>query len=134
MPENPQDKSEQPAEDKKKPASPFEDLSKKVNITGARLRVLEERYANLRKKSQMTDQNLLDFEKDLREEIKVLNQDFLEIKRGISDINENLILMSSELRTSVKQTDFKVIEKYIDMWQPMDFVTREEFNKYLSNK
>lgn len=111
--------------------TPFEKLSSEVSSASSRLRVLEERYGNLRKKSQMTDQSLLDFEKDLRSEIKSLNEDFLDIKKGLSEINENLVLMTSELKSTVKQSDFKMIESYVDMWQPMSFVTRDDLKKVL---
>lgn len=117
--------------DEKKADTPFEKVSKKTTTIGSILRVLEERYTNLRRKMQMTDQNLLEFEKDMRSEIKALGNDLLELKRSVSEINENLIMMSSELKNSVKQYDFKVIEKYVDMWQPMNFVTREELKHYV---
>jgi len=126
--------SQQKPVEEKKEASPFENLSRNVTSLGSRLRVLEERYVNVRKKTQMTDQNLLDFEKDIREELRALNQELLDIKRTVSDINENLIEMSAELKKSVKQSELKVVEKYVDMWQPMNFVTKEEFNKYLEEK
>jgi len=129
-----QDFSKQNPQDKTKSETPFESLTKKVTSLGSRLRVLEERYTNLRKKDDMSDQNFLDFEKEIRSEIKDLNKDFLEIKRGVSEINDNLLMMSAELDKSVKQQDFKVVERYVDMWQPMNFVTRDEFNKYISNK
>ncbi|MAG39253.1 hypothetical protein CMO90_04165 [Candidatus Woesearchaeota archaeon] len=115
----------------KKRETPFETVSKNVTSVGSRLRVVEERYSNIRKKIQMTDESLLDFEKDIRTELKALNQEFLELKRIVSEINDNLSLMSSELKKSVKQTDLKVVEKYVDMWQPMNFVTREELKKHI---
>ncbi|MBU0637063.1 MAG: hypothetical protein KKF89_00345 [Nanoarchaeota archaeon] len=114
--------------------SPFQTVSKNVTVVGSRLRVLEERYSNIRKKNQMMDQNVLEFERDIRQEIRLLNQDLLDIKRSIGEINDNLIQMSSELSKSVKQSDFKVIEKYVDMWEPMSFVTRDELSKILKNK
>ncbi|MFH1589519.1 MAG: hypothetical protein ABIB43_03050 [archaeon] len=117
-----------------KNSSPFEALSGSVTGMGSRLRVLEERYTNVRKKTQMTDQNLLEFEKDIRIDIRSLNEDLLEIKRSISEINEKMMQMASELKISVRQSEFRVVEKYVDMWQPMDFVTKDQFNKYLEDK
>ncbi|MFC2136034.1 hypothetical protein ACFLTH_15575 [Bacteroidota bacterium] len=117
-----------------KDATPFETISQSVTGIGSRLRVLEERYMNLRKKNQMTDENLLNFEKDIRDEIHTINQDLLEIKKGIFNINENLSSISEELRTSVKQSDLKTVEKYVDMWQPMNFVTKEELDRRCKDK
>lgn len=118
----------------KKAETPFESLSSSITGMGSRLRVLEERYSNIRKKTQMTDQNLLDFEKDIRTDIKSLNVDLLEIKRSVSEINENLIQISAELKKSVRQPEFRVVEKYVDMWQPMNFLTKDEFARFLKQK
>lgn len=112
----------------------FDSLSNNVTGLGARLRVMEERYSNVRKKIQMTDQNLLDFEKDIRGEIRSLNQELMDVKRGLNEINDNILRMSSELQKCVQQSDFRVIEKYVDMWQPMNFVTKKELNRYLKEK
>ncbi|MBU1269173.1 MAG: hypothetical protein KJ583_01655, partial [Nanoarchaeota archaeon] len=114
--------------DQSKSDSPFESLTKRVTSLGSRLRVLEERYTNLRKKNDMSDENFLNFEREIRVEMKDLNKDFLDIKRSVGEINDNLLMMSSELDKSVKQSDFKVVERYVDLWQPMNFVTRDEFN------
>lgn len=118
----------------KEDASPFEILSSNLTSMGSILKVLEERYSNIRKKIQMTDQNLLEFEKSMKSDLRSLNQDLLDIKRSVSEINENLTLMSSELAKAVKQSEFRVLEKYVDMWQPMNFVTKDEFNKLFKNK
>ena len=118
----------------KEAVSPFQNLSKNVTSLGSRLRVLEERYTNVRKKIQMTDQNMIDFERDIRDELRTLNQEMMDLKRGVSEINENLNLMSGEVKDAVKRRDFKVVEKYVELWQPMDFVTREELKKTLKDK
>lgn len=118
-------------EPSKKEETPYEAISNSVTGLGSRLRVLEERYTNVRKKTQLTDQNVLEFERDVKTEIKSLNQDLLEVKRSLSEINENLISISSELKKCVKQSELKVLEKYIDMWQPLNFITKDELNKLL---
>lgn len=118
----------------KKDFSTFEILSSNLTSMGSILRVLEERYSNIRKKTQITDQNLLEFEKSMKNDLRSLNQDLLDIKRSVSEINENLTLMSSELAKAVKQSEFRVLEKYVDMWQPMNFVTKDEFNRLFKNK
>lgn len=117
-----------------KPSTPFENLSKSITTIGSRLRVLEERYSNIRKKSQMIDENLLDFEREIREELRSISQDILDLKRSASDINENLISISAELKSSVRQDELKVFEKYLEMWQPMNFLTKSEAEKMFNKK
>jgi predicted nucleic acid-binding protein len=107
-------------------AGQFVRLSEGLNNVSLRLKVLEERYTNLRKKTQLTDQNLLDFEQNLREELHAVALDILEMKRMFSEIKEKLELLASEMKDAAKASDLKVLQRYLDMWQPMDFVTREE--------
>ena len=104
----------------------FTQISENLNNTVVRLKILEERYTNLRKKTQMTDQNLLDFEQNIRDEIHTVNLDVLEMKRMFSELKEKLEIMASEIKDAAKSSDVKVLQRYLDMWQPMEFVTREE--------
>jgi|FLOH01.1.fsa_nt_gi septation ring formation regulator EzrA len=122
---------QQQTSDQNKTQSPFEKISQRVSMISSQLRVLEERYSNVRKKTQMTDQNLLDFEKEIKQETNGLSKDLLEIKRNLSDMNEKLTMMGSELQSTVKQSELKTVEKYVDLWQPLNFVTREEFKRYV---
>lgn len=109
-------------------------ISKNVNNLGASLRILEERYSTLRNKNQVTEQNLIDLEKELNTDIKMLSEDTVELKRELKDINDKLRLISNEIKNLVDKNEFKTMERYLDMWQPMNFVTRNELNKLLEEK
>ena len=100
----------------------------------SRVKILEERYAYLRKKAKLTDQNLLDFEKNLNSEIKLINEDLMELKRNIHDLVEKLEIMKADQSNMVSLQDFKVLDKYLALWEPMNFVTREELKKLLMTK
>ena len=119
-------KSEQHLNKHEAESAQFTQLSENLNNTVVRLKILEERYTNLRKKTQMTDQNLLDFEQNIRDKIHAVNLDVLEMKRIFSELKEKLEIMASEIKDAAKSADVKVLQRYLDMWQPMDFVTREE--------
>ena len=117
---------QQASKDKKPtPEGNFKALSSKVNDTEARLRVLEERYGNIRKKTQLTDQNMLEFEKEFGREIKVVMQDITEVKKKISLALEKLQQMGSELEKTATRYDVKTLEKYLDLWQPVEFVQKQ---------
>ena len=109
-------------------------LSKQSAAMSSRVKILEERYANLRKKAQLTDQNLLDFEKNLNSEIKLINEDLMELKRNIHDLVEKLEIMKADQSNMESLKDIKVLDKYLALWEPMNFVTREELKKLLMTK
>jgi len=113
----------------------FNRISKNVNNVAANLRILEERYSTLRNKSQVSEQSMISMEKDIRADIRLLTDDLVDLKRDLSDIKDKLRIISGEIGNLVKKEDFKVVERYVDMWQPMNFVTRNELNKLIgSNK
>lgn len=99
-----------------------------------RVKVLEDRYVNLRKKNQLTDQNILEAEKSVTKEIKMLQESTLSLKTTLSDVSEKLSLFNSEFENVAKKTDLSVLQKYMDLWQPMNFVTRDELRQILEEK
>lgn len=99
-----------------------------------RLRTLEERFSNLRKKLQITDENLLDAERSFSKEIKVFNQESLELKKQVNEFSEKIGMLGNEMENVAQKSDLKVVEKYLDMWNPTNFVTRTELKAYLKSK
>jgi hypothetical protein len=109
-------------------------IAKNVNSLAANLRILEERYANLRNRLQASEQGVIALDKDIRTDIKLLNEDVLELKKEINDIKDKLRLIGGEIKNLVNKNEFKVVERYLDIWQPMNFVTRNELKKMLEEK
>jgi hypothetical protein len=99
-----------------------------------RLRILEERYGNLRKKIQLTDQNLIESERSFGKELREFGSDALDLKRNISDFDEKVVIFGGEMDNIAQKTDLKIIEKYLAMWSPGMFVTRRELKEYLKSK
>jgi len=99
-----------------------------------RLRVLEERYGNLRKKLQLTDQNLIESERSFGKELRSFGVDILEQKRSITDFDEKVTIFGGEMENVAQKTDLKVLEKYLAMWNPQMYVTRNELREYLKNR
>jgi hypothetical protein len=122
---------------KKKPAaSPemFEKLSSTANSLAANLRILEERYSLMRSKSQLSEQSMIDLEKSVTKDINSLANELTDLKHEVNDLMDKLRLISEELKNLVEKDEFRVLEKYVDMWQPMNFVTRNELMKLLEQK
>lgn len=106
----------------KKPDTISEDVS---NI-GRRLRVLEEGFTNLRRTLQVTEQNMLEKNKIFSTDIRTLTSDINEIRKEISEIKEKIVDMVKELEESAKKEEVKILEKYINFWSPVKFITQNE--------
>ncbi|HYD03290.1 MAG TPA: hypothetical protein VEC16_03235 [Alphaproteobacteria bacterium] len=127
----PQDNAQQ--DNQEAGGNEFAQISGMISDLDRRLRVLEERYSNLRKKMQLTDQNLIDSEKGFHKEVRVFNEEILDLKRNISDFDEKVTIFGNEMGNVANKTELKVIEKYLAMWNPTMFVTRKELRQYLEN-
>ena len=98
-----------------------------------RLKLAEERYSNLSKRNQLTESSLLAFEKDMKSELRALTKQTVELRKHISEINSKIDLMIGELGGVVKKHEFAAVERYIDLWQPMEFVTREQAKRIIAD-
>ncbi|GIU68940.1 MAG: hypothetical protein KatS3mg002_0176 [Candidatus Woesearchaeota archaeon] len=112
----------------------IEQIANIITDLDRRLRILEERYNNIRKKIQLTDQNILETERGFVKELKILNEDNLKLKKDVSDYFEKISIFNDEISQAAKKTDIMVIEKYLDLWDPKNFVTRKELREYLKEK
>ncbi len=106
-------------------------LTEDVSNISRRLRILEERYTNFRNRIQVTDQNMLLHSKKQTTNIKTINSDINDLKKEINDIHEKIDLIIKELNNSAKKEDVEVLQKYINLWDPMNFVTRKEIEKLI---
>ena len=104
-----------------------------INLS-TRLRILEERIINLRKKIQLTDTNLLQGQKRFNQEVKLFNTDISDLKHSIDSINTQLKLVIKELGNVARKEDVTMLSKYVEMWQPVAFVTRNELDRILDER
>ena len=123
---------------KKAPVQPdMSVFTEDLGNLGRRLRILEESVTNIRRAQQVTEQNVLGKNKVFSTEIRALTSDIGDMKIDISDIKEKILEVITELKETAKRDEVKVLEKYIDFWNPVKFVTQNEVEtlvKELLNK
>lgn len=100
--------------------------SQQVTELSSRLKVIEDRQLNLRRKSQLTEQNMLNMNKKLAGDLKALSQELHDAKSQLDEISDKLLQLMNELKRTAKKEDVKLLEKYLEFWNPMRFLTREE--------
>jgi hypothetical protein len=106
-----------------------EEILSEIRDLSRRIRVIEERYGSIRKSIQVNEQNVLAGSRKNSTEIKIISGDILEVKKNIREIGEELGQIIKELKTVVKKEEVKVLERYINLWQPMNYVTYTEMEK-----
>lgn len=114
--------------------TPLQPVATRVNDIATRLKIIEERYSTLRKKSQLTEQNIIESDKNNFNEIRLIQENLLDVKRSVKNLTEKLSLLTDEISTFASKNEFTVLQRYVDFWQALDFVTRKEVNNFLRKK
>ncbi len=113
----------------KKPDPAEQKAVLEMNTIMTHLRILEERYTNLRKKNQLTDENMLEDSRKLSSDIRLIQENLVDFKKELSEIKTKLAMLYEEIGQTAKKSDYKVLSRYLDMWEPMGFVSADEAKK-----
>ncbi|MBS3103069.1 hypothetical protein J4458_06535 [Candidatus Woesearchaeota archaeon] len=101
-------------------------INSDLNNVSRRLRLLEESFTNMRRSLQVTEENMLQKNKTFATEIKTINSEINEVRNEIADVKDKILMLVQELKTAAKRDEVKVLEKYINLWNPVKFVTQNE--------
>lgn len=110
------------------------DIAGELNNVSRRLMVIEERYTNIRKKTQVTDQNMLSNSKKINTDFQSVHEQIDELKKELDDTVDKLKIIVRELKECAKRQDVDVLQKYINIWQPVNFVTRDTVLKMVKDQ
>ena len=105
-----------------------------LNVLNTRLRVSEERYSDLRRKLQLIEQNLLAHQKKTMGDFKNVQADILELKHSMRIIEDRVITAIKELQLTARKEDVDVLKRYVEMWDPLRFVTQDQVEKIIDEK
>ena len=97
-----------------------------MNELNTRVRILEGKYNLTRERMLLINQNMIDHYKDLNSEIKIIKDDIREIKETLEIIKDTSRSLVKEMAFFARKEQLKVLEKYINMWNPLNFITQEE--------
>ncbi len=108
--------------------------SSDINALAGRLRMNEERYAELRKKVVLLEQNMLSSQKKFFGELKLVLSDITEMKRSTALLQDRMLTLLKELNLLARKEDVEVLKKYLDLWQPVKFVTADHVERIVEEK
>jgi len=100
----------------------------------SKLRILENKNNILGEHLLTINQNTIEEYKKLNRDIKMINEDIKKIKEEVFNLKQTIKGFLNEIDFFAKKTDIKVLEKYINLWDPLNFVTEEEVEKIIEEK
>lgn len=105
-----------------------------INNVATRLKIIEDRYNNLRRKIQVLEDNMLRDQKKNDTNIKATNAIVTETNQTVQDMRDKIKLIINELKLCAKSEDVEVLKRYIELWEPLQYVTKNEFEHLLDEK
>jgi sugar phosphate isomerase/epimerase len=105
-----------------------------MNELISRIRILERSHQNSREKILLINQNMIEEYKDIIEEMRNIKTEVKETKKDILKIQDTFKKVIDEMNSFARKEDIKVLEKYINMWNPINFVTEEEVLNLIKKK
>ena len=97
----------------------------------SRTRDLEGKYNLLRDRVLIINTNMVEEYKKLMTEIKLITTELRTIKEDMFKIKESMRHLLKETDLFAKKEDVQFLEKYINLWNPMKFVTESDVLKLL---
>ncbi|MBI2145917.1 hypothetical protein HYU22_01080 [Candidatus Woesearchaeota archaeon] len=71
---------------------------------------------------------------DLRQDVRVLSEDLLEVKHQHEKMLQTMDLVIKELKQTAGVEEVQVLKKYVEFWNPMQFVTQQDLDRALESK
>ena len=97
--------------------------------TARRTRTLEARYSTLERRNQVVEENMIEHHRKISSEIRLINEDLSEIKKQIEQLNDRISAITAELSQSARKEEMLTLKKYVDYWQPLNFVTQNKVGR-----
>jgi len=116
------------------PAIQFQEQFNSMNELNTRTRILEGKHNMTRERMLLINQNMIDHYKTLSSQMKIINDEIREIKETMETIRETSKNLIGEMSFFARKDQLKILEKYINMWNPLNFVTKEEVIELLEKK
>ena len=102
------------------------DFTQIVNELANRLRILESKQSLLSEKLLVMNQNMIEEYKKVIKEMKLTDMETKEIRKDLTNLKNVVKHLTEEAGKFAQQKDVKVLEKYIKLWSPMNFVTEKQ--------
>ena len=103
--------------------------SKALLSVTQRQKDLESKIDLADEKIELLDHNSISNFKKITTDIKSLRADILSLRENINSIKEFNSRVSKQLKVMTTRDEVAKLEKYIDLWNPIEFITREEYEK-----
>ncbi|RME54182.1 hypothetical protein D6777_04620 [Candidatus Woesearchaeota archaeon] len=99
-----------------------------------RIRVLESKNSELGERMLVMNQNMIAEYKKLIREIKSLEKEIDDMKNDMNNMKNIIKHLTDEAKNFARKDSLKVLEKYINLWNPLTFVTPKDVRRIIEEE
>ncbi len=108
---------------------PFDNAKLFVWVKG-----LEGKVNNLLREMDLLKNDLIKKSNQMKKEVKVFSEDLVEMKHQQEKMAEKMDLIIKELKQTAGIEEMMTLKKYIEYWNPINFVTQRDVERLVENK
>lgn len=98
------------------------------------IKILEEKILGLDKKIEVVENNLVEDHKGSKEDLNDLHKTVTELQSLADMLKKRVTEIITDMKNFARHEEVDTMKKYLDLWQPLNFVTREELNQILNER
>lgn len=99
-----------------------------------RIRVIESKNSLLSERMLVMNQNMIEEYKKIIREVKSLEGEISDMKNDLNNLKNIIKHLTEEARNFARKDSLKILEKYINLWNPLTFVTTAEVKKLVEEE
>jgi len=115
----------------------LEDFQKKIGAQisdiASRLKLAEQRVDNLRSHLELVDSSLIEKHKAAISEIRDMQDGMRSLRADMDMLKDLTERLGKRMEALASREEVKVLQRYVEMWQPLQFVTRAEVKTLVQN-
>lgn len=94
---------------------------------------LEGKVNNLLREIDIIKNDFIKKTNELKKEMKTMNNDLLEFKHEHEKTVEKMDLIVKELKRTAGIEEVQTLKKYLELWNPLNFVTQKDLQRAIDN-
>ncbi|MDO8555958.1 MAG: hypothetical protein Q7R96_02180 [Nanoarchaeota archaeon] len=111
-----------------------QDLNTVLSDFNMRIRSLEGKYSQFGERLLVVNQNMIEEYKRLMKELHAMEEQMRELRVNMDHTQESMKDVLKELSLFAKKGDVKVLEKYINLWDPLKFVSEDDVVRIINQQ
>jgi predicted RND superfamily exporter protein len=96
------------------------------------VKALESKVNNLVREMELLKNNTIKKTEEMKKDQKIMADDVLAVKSEQQKVLEKMDLIIKELKQTAGIEELMVIKKYMDYWNPLNFVTQKDLDRAIN--